>query len=394
MRHIFQVSRKKDDSISLSLFTEIGYFLKKEIIKLDFLQTISMLFLAVFGLVFIYSAGQQIGGSMITAWEKQILWFAIGGILWFFLSYTNYKILGILSPAFYVISIILLILVFIMGIKVYGARRWLSLGGIRVQPSEFAKIATLLLAARFASLPTFRVNNLSHFAVLALIIILPFILILKQPDLGSSLVFIVIFAAIAFAAKLSWKYIIIILISVTVLVPVAYPFLKGYQKERILVFLNPDRDPLNQGWTSRQTLLSVGSGGLYGKGILHGTQNTLGFLPKSVANSDLIFSVIAEESGFVGSVILLGLYSILLYSMLRTAFLSRDRFGYLLAAGVAALFFEHSFVNIGMNIRLMPITGLPLPLVSYGGSFMISSMICLGILQSVYIRRKKENDTE
>ncbi|MCF7889423.1 MAG: FtsW/RodA/SpoVE family cell cycle protein, partial [Victivallales bacterium] len=161
-----------------------------------------------------------------------------------------------------------------------------------------------------------------------------------------------------------------------------------------LVFLNPHRDPLNQGWTSRQAILAVGGGGLAGKGVMNGTQNTLGFLPSSVSNSDLIFSVIAEESGFIGSVTLIILYSILLYSMLRTAYFARDRFGYLLAAGVAAIFFEHTYVNIGMNIRLMPITGLPLPLVSYGGSFMVTTMICLGILQSIYIRRPKEDENK
>jgi len=170
-----------------------------------------------------------------------------------------------------------------------------------------------------------------------------------------------------------------------------YPFLKDYQKERILVFLNPDRDPLNQGWTSRQAILAVGSGGLAGKGFIKGTQNTLGFLPQSVSNSDLIFSVIAEESGFVGSILLIFLYFLLIFSILRTAYFSRDKFGYLLGVGVAAMFFEHSYINIGMNIRLMPITGLPLPLVSYGGSFMITTMVCLGIIQSVHIYRKKEN---
>ena len=390
MKHIFQLSENKEDEISF--FSEKFNSLKKKILKLDFLQCFCGLFLCVFGVIFIYSAGQQVGGNMVSAWEKQIIWMILGICLWLFLSYTNYRILGLIAPVLYLFSLILLVLIFFVGVEINGSVRWLSLGGIRIQPSEFAKISTLLLAARFASIRTFKINNLSHLAALGFIVLLPFLLVLKQPDLGSSLVFPVIFAAIVFAARLSWKYIIIFLLAIMVFVPAAYPFLKGYQKERILVFLNPGRDPRDQGWTSHQTVLSVGSGGLYGKGLTRGTQNALGFLPRSVSNSDLIFSVIAEESGFLGSASLLLLYFLLLYSMLRTAYLSRDKFGYLAAVGIAALFFEHSFVNIGMNIRLMPITGLPLPLVSYGGSFMITSMICLGILQSIYIRRKREED--
>ena len=387
MKHIFQISENSEEKISF--FSEKLHSFKKNIIKIDFLQCFSGVSLAIFGMIFIYSAGQQVGGSMVTAWEKQILWAFIGGCLWLILAYTDYSFLGLLSPILYVLAIILLVLIFFVGIKLYGAVRWLSLGGIRIQPSEFAKIATLLLVARFASLKAFRINNIVHLAVLGCIVLLPFLLVLKQPDLGSSLVFPVILASIVFAARLSWKYIIVFILAIIIIIPTAYPFLKGYQKERILVFLNPDRDPQDQGWTSHQTVLSVGSGGFCGKGLTRGTQNTLGFLPRSVSNSDLIFSVIAEESGFLGSIALLFLYSLLLYSMLRTAFLSRDKFGYYIAIGIAAMFFEHSFVNIGMNIRLMPITGLPLPLVSYGGSFMITSMICLGILQSIYIGRKK-----
>jgi rod shape determining protein RodA len=388
MKHIFQLSEKSDKETSF-LLEKLNLF-KDEFLKLDFLQCFSGICLAVVGILFIYSSGQQIGGSMVSAWEKQIIWVILGTCLWFFLSYTNYRILGLLSPALYVFSVILLILTLIIGTKVYGAVRWLSLGGMQIQPSEFAKISTLLLAARIVSLRTFKINNISHLAALGFIVLLPFLLVLKQPDLGSSLVFPVILAAIVFAARLSWKYIIIFILAITILVPVTYPFLKGYQKERILVFLNPDRGTQGQGWTSHQTILSVGSGGLYGKGLTRGTQNVLGFLPKSVSNSDLIFSVIAEESGFLGSTVLLFLYSLLLYTMLRTAYFARDKFGYLTAIGIAALFFEHSFINIGMNIRLMPITGLPLPLVSYGGSFMITSLICMGILQAVYMGRKKQ----
>lgn len=316
------------------------------------------------------------------------MWAVISIIVWLILSYSDYNIPALASPAFYVLTLILLILIFVIGVKVYGARRWLDLGPMRLQPSEFAKVATLLLLSYVASFNWFKVNRISHLFYFFMLMAVPFVLVLKEPDLGSSLVFIAIFAAILFCAKISWKWILVVIIAIAVIVPSIYPFLHDYQKERILVFMDPERDPMNQGWTSRQTLLSVGSGGVTGKGLLHGTQNLLGFLPKSVSNSDLIFSVIAEESGFMGSLSMILMYMVLIFSMIRTAFIAKDSFGYYFAAGSAALFFEHLYINIGMNIRLMPITGIPLPLISYGGSFMLSAMICLGILQSIYMRSK------
>ena len=391
MSTVFQLPKKKTPE-EISFLTEKLHFLKNTILKLDFLQILSTFSLLIIGIIFIYSAGQQVGGAMRTTWDRQVVWAIVGTALWLFFSYSNYRMLGFIAPILYIFSLFLLILVFFFGIKFYGAKRWLNVGIMNIQPSEFAKITTLLLVARVASLRGFKINKLSHLCGLSLIALIPFVLVLKQPDLGSSLVFLAILAAIVFACRLSWKKILLITLTAFILIPSVYPFLKDYQKERILVFLSPDRDPLGQGWTSRQALLAVGSGGLTGKGLMNGTQNTLGFLPSSVSNSDLIFSVIAEESGFIGATILIVLYIILIYSMLRTAFFARDKFGYLLAVGTAAMFFEHSYVNIGMNVRLMPITGLPLPLVSYGGSFVLTTMVCLGILQSIYIHRKKHDE--
>lgn len=388
MKSISHSNKEPEESLYIRNFFES---LKVKLFQTDFVQFFSVLFLITIGIIFIYSAGQHIGGNMSEAWKKQIVWAGLGFIFWLVLSFSNYRIFGLISPLFYIISIILLILVYFVGVELYGARRWLDLGVVTIQPSEFTKIATLLFIARIASLRNFDINNFLHFGTLAIVTFLPFVLILRQPDLGSSFVFLIIFGAIVFAAKLSWKRIILIIISGLLIIPCSYPFLKDYQKERILVFLNPDRSPLNQGWTGQQAILAVGSGGFSGKGFLQGTQNTLGFLPDSVANSDLIFSVIAEESGFIGCSILIILYAILLFSILRTAYISNDKFGSLISVGIAGIFFSHSFVNLAMNIRLMPITGLPLPLVSYGGSFMLTSMICLGLLQSVYRHSKDES---
>ena len=385
MKHIFQLPSETDQEISYLL--SLALKIKSNLVRLDLLQIIAAGLLVIFGLTFIYSAGQHVGGSMTIAWEKQIMWVLAGFAVWLILSYTNYNILAVVAPVFYIITIVLLVMIFFMGVKIYGARRWLDFGGFRMQPSEFAKVSCLLLISYIASRKEFRINRIFHLLGLFVLVVIPFVLVLKEPDLGSSIVFIVIFATVVFCAKISWKWILVVIAACAIVAPSIYPFLHDYQKERILVFFNPERDPLNQGWTSRQTLLSVGSGGFYGKGLLQGTQNTLGFLPQSVSNSDLIFSVIAEESGFVGSLAMISVYVLLIFSMMRTAFLAKDQFGYFFASGAAMLFFEHLYINIGMNIRLMPITGIPLPLISYGGSFMLSSMICLGILQSIYMRR-------
>ncbi len=385
MKHIFQLPNETDQEISYLLNLALKF--KSRLLSLDPLQIIAAGLLIILGSTFIYSAGQHVGGAMMNAWEKQLMWVLVGFLIWLILSYTNYNILAIVAPIFYIITIILLVMIFFMGIKIYGARRWLDFGGFRMQPSEFAKVSCLLLISYIASRKEFGINRISHLFGLFILAAIPFVLVLKQPDLGSSLIFIVIFATVVFCAKVSWKWILAVIVACAIVVPCTYPFLHDYQKERILVFFDPERDPMNQGWTSRQTLLSVGSGGFSGKGLLQGTQNTLGFLPQSVSNSDLIFSVIAEESGFIGSLSMIIMYGLLIFSMMRTAFLAKDQFGYLFASGAAMLFFEHLFINIGMNIRLMPITGIPLPLISYGGSFMLSSMICLGILQSIYMRR-------
>ena len=185
------------------------------------------------------------------------------------------------------------------------------------------------------------------------------------------------------------RIILIGLLALAICAPVGYSMLRPYHKARIHVFLNPGSDPLNKGWNQMQSELAVGSGGLTGKGFMQGTQNQLGYLPQTVSNSDFIFSVIAEETGFVGSVLLLGMYALLMISIFRTALIASDDFGRYLCTGIGAVFALHTIVNIGMSIRLMPVTGLPLPLVSYGGTFMLATLSCLGMVQSVYANRSR-----
>lgn len=364
---------------------------------IDFIQIGALLCLIGTGLLFIYSTGAQIGGDHAASFFfRQLRWIGAGGILWLFCSLIDYRKIQyrILAVLFYLVTIVLLVLVFFIGVKVYGATRWLSIAplGMRLQPSEFCKLAlVMVLSAMFAS-PMFKVNRLPCLLLGAGTVALPFVLVVREPDLGSALILLPIYLAILFTAGLKWRYILLAGVAISILGGVVVlneamqfrPMLKEYQRDRIRVFLNPELDRTDTGYNSYQARLAVGSGGLTGKGIGEGTQNTLGFLPQTVSNNDFIFSVIAEEVGFLGCLLLLAAYLALFYSIIRTAFLTVDPFGRYLAVGIAGIFFTHCFINIGMSIGLAPVTGLSLPFVSYGGSFMLMGLAACGLLQSVY----------
>ncbi|HCE43842.1 MAG TPA: rod shape-determining protein RodA [Lentisphaeria bacterium] len=357
--------------------------------RIDFLQLFAVAGLLTIGVLFIYGTGQQVGEKGALLWKKQLIWAGMGFIIWAYMAFFfDYRKLVVFVPFIYAACLIGLILVLMLGVELNGARRWFSFAGISIQPSEFAKFGVLLMAAWILSIKEFDVNKLHHLALLGIVCGVPFLLIVVEPDLGTSIVFIPMICSMVFAAGLKWKWIFLGLFLSVAAVPAIYPFLKEYQKERIQVFLDPERDPENRGWNSLQSQLAVGSGGAFGKGFMRGTQNTLGFLPKNVSYTDFIYSVIAEESGFVGSVAVVFLYFLLIVSALRAAVFAPDNFGRYIAVGIAGVFFVHSFVNIGMTIKIMPITGIPLPLLSYGGTFMIVIMAFLGFIQSIYSRRQ------
>jgi rod shape determining protein RodA len=302
----------------------------------------------------------------------------------------------------------------VFGKETFGAKRWFDLGVVKLQPSEFAKIAVILIQAHFLSRPAEELKYKINLYKSLGLTLLPFILIMKEPDLGSALVLFPLTFAMLLVAGTPGRYMAKLLGGVflvgTLLVvdvlfaPPQWQFkLQEYQRQRLLVFFGKDFAPKDatpeqrqrarelqrdKSYNVEQALISVGSGGLTGKGWRQGTQNVLGFLPRAVAHNDFIFSVIAEEKGFVGSVIVLTLYSVILFTGLKIAGEARDRLGKLLAVGVVTLLFSHIFINIGMNIRLMPVTGVPLPLLSYGGSSVVCSLIALGILQNVHLYRK------
>ncbi len=370
----------------------VGSALRSFFSHFDPMQLLPMAVLLTFGIVFVYGTGQQVGGVHAEVfWKRQIIWIAIGLGLWLFFSFFNYKYLGVASILLYAGSLVLLVLVLVKGIGVvrFGARRWLDIAGVSVQPAEIAKLAVILLVSWVLSLKRFPVNSWKTLLLL-LALVVPFAaLILKQPNLSMTLTLCACAFAIVFCAGFKWRYLLIGLIVISVCAPIGYGMLRPYHRDRIRVFLNPDLDPLNKGWNQRQSEMAVGSGRLTGKGFMQGTQSMLGYLPQTVSNSDFIFPVIAEETGFVGASFLLLMYVLLMISIFRTALNAPDEFGRYLCVGVGTVFAMHSIVNIGMSIRLMPVTGLPLPLVSYGGTFMLASLSYLGIVQSVYARRNR-----
>jgi rod shape determining protein RodA len=388
--------------------------------RIDRVQLVALWALMVIGVLFVYSA-TMVTESALSAplykqkWLLQIAWYLVGLAAAVVICLVRYQTLARWGMVAYWSAIVLLFLVLIFGTVRSGARRWFDLKFFLLQPSEFAKLAFILAQANFLSRPQDELKEPLVFWKAIGMIVLPFILILKEPDLGSALVLLPTGFVMLFAAGTPRKYMLQLFAGLGVLAGLfladvlwAPPGwwqikLENYQRQRLLVYFDADFAPPNatpaekahyrelqaqKSYQVRQALISVGSGKLWGQGWHKGNQTALGFLPPGAAHNDFIFSVIAEEKGFVGSMIVLTLYGLVLFTGLRTAGQARDRLGKLLAVGVVTLLFSHVFINIGMNIRIVPVTGIPLPLLSYGGSSVIGSLIAIGLLQNVYIYRK------
>lgn len=377
--------------------------------------------LSAIGVAFIYSAQFSTAQNN---WISQLVWLTAGAGLYLAVSMVDYRRWLSIGHWFYLLCLIPLVLVLTPGIgsERYGAQRWLDFGFFAFQPSEPAKAAVLLITAGIlirSRIGTVR-QSLGVLGKLALAVGLPMILILLQPDLKSAIVLPPMVFSMLYVSKLSTRFFVVALGAFLLLVgivaydtyryvqfmeannfsfvtqkgkyePQSWVPLHDYQRNRILAFAAPEKvDPQGTGiaYNLSQSRISVGSGGLFGKGWTQGTQAQLGYLPRSVAHNDFIFSVIAEEKGFLGSLTVLSLFGIMMFNGIRIAGLARDRFGTLLALGVTVLFAVHVFVNIAMTIGLVPITGIPLPFISYGGSFVLSCCFLQGLVQSVYRFRK------
>jgi len=345
-----------------------------------------MLLLVVVGILFIYSAAfNKSEGVSKLFYQRQMIWFCLSLVVYFIFLSWDYRSIAKSAPLFYLAAIFFLLLVMFIGNRILGAQRWLSLGGFAFQPSEFSKLALIIALSAYLTRFSHYRNKIRYTFGALVLVGVPMLLILKQPDLGTAMILLPIFMTMLYVAAVPLKYLCVLIGTGISLSPFMWLVLKEYQKNRLLVFLNPERDPLGAGYNLIQSKIAVGSGGLFGKGWLEGTQNQLHFLPER--HTDFIFSVIGEEWGFVGASVILLLYFVLITGALNVADKSQDLTGKVMASGIAAFFIAHVFINIGMTVGIMPITGLPLPFLSYGGTSLITMTAALALLQNIYTRR-------
>ncbi len=369
----------------MSLQVEERTLLKR--LDLNFILVIFAL--NIIGLINLYSATHGPNSHDVEPlFISQFVWLGIGWSLFFFVTLVDYIIVTRLALIIYALNLSAIVFTTFYGKVALGAQRWIDLGFFRYQPSETMKLALIILLAKVL------VNRNSHgpgmgfkeMAMPLLILVLPFLFIVEQPDLGTALMIVAIGGSMMIFAKVKKSIMITAFVAVAVATPIAWKFvLRDYQKNRILTFMTPTNDPRGSGYNSIQSKIAVGSGRFFGKGFRKGTQSQLEFLPER--HTDFIYSVLSEEHGFVGSVTTMGLFCLLFYLGLRIATNARDKFGVLLCVGVLCYVFWHMFINMGMVIGLLPIVGVPLPLLSYGGSSMLTTMAGLGLISSVAYRR-------
>lgn len=341
------------------------------------------LLLSIFGVVIIFSVSYASKPFLLVS---QIIYIILGLAIAIVLTFFDYRNLRSFSLFLYIIVIILLVLVLVLGDKTFGAARWIDLKIFQLQPSEIGKLVIMLVLARIFA------EKQNDFGVKYILLVFAIVgialaLILKQPDFGTAMVIFFGLMCLLFFSNIKKFILISIIAGLVLLIPVGWHFLKPYQKQRIYTFINPSLDPYGSGYNVTQAKITVGSGGLWGQGIGQGTQIQLNFLP--VAHSDFIFASTAEAVGFAGSLFLIILLLFLVYRVLTVARISKDLFGFYFAVGWGMILIFQIFINIGMNLGIMPVTGIPLPFVSHGGSAILTNFAAIGILQSIYIRHRK-----
>jgi len=345
-----------------------------------------VLFLCGVGLLMQYSAG---GGHFKPYAYSQGLRFLPGFCVMLTLIFIPIQTLMRYTYLFYFGCLGLLVLVEIAGHMGMGAQRWIALGPVNLQPSELMKLATIMALARyFHTLHPYERPSPLTLAIPVLILIVPAALILKQPNLGTASILLMVGGMMLLAAGVRWIYFIVIGGAGLIALPVAWQFLHDYQKQRVLTFLDPEKDPLGAGYNIIQSVIAIGSGGLFGKGFLKGSQGQLDFLPEK--QTDFIFTMLSEEFGFLGSTVVIACYMLLILYALGIAMASRNRFGALIAVGISAMLFLHMFINIGMSMGMLPVVGVPLPLLSYGGTMLVAMLAAFGLLLNVWAHRETQ----
>ncbi len=359
----------------------------RTIFKLDLvLICVTVLLLSV-GLLSLYSLSSS-GG--VNYFLKQSIFAVLGLGAMFFAASTDYRHLQKYSTALYFATASVLLGVLLFGTTVNGTAGWLSFGIFQVQPVEVAKVTLIIFLASFISKKNSELGEWTRVIASLVLTVLLVFLVLKQPDLGSALVLTAIWGGMILASGLRLKHLIVLGICGALLISASWFALAPYQKARIEVFLHPESDPQGTGYNVLQAMVAVGSGGISGKGLGYGSQSQLSFLPEK--HTDFIFAVVSEELGLVGALFVISLYAVLLYRIRRIGALASDNFGYLIALGVMVMIFVQVLVNVGMNVGLLPVTGIPAPLLSYGGSSFLSVCFSLGLLLSIYLRKPGETD--
>lgn len=355
--------------------------------NIDFTLVAMTMLLCAIGVIAIYSANLHNDSPHLhDLYLRQIYWIGISFAAMLMTMIIDYRVIERMAYPLYAIGLISLILVETTGHIGGGSQRWLSFGGFNLQPSELMKIVMIILIARV--MDDVEKDGDLGFRELALPLVfvaIPFLLVARQPDLGTALIYVILFVSIALFTGIARNVIIKISITLAVMAPIFWVLLKPYQKKRILTLLNPEADPMGQGYHIIQSKIAIGSGGFFGKGAFAGTQSKLNFLPAK--HTDFIFSVVAEEVGFIGSIILIALFFIFVMRLLETALHSKDKFGSLVALGVCAMITFNMLYNVGMTMGLFPIVGIPLPFISYGGSALLTNFIAIGLVLNVSLRR-------
>jgi rod shape determining protein RodA len=357
----------------------------RKLVGLQWPLLLLVLLLGAFGIFAIYSATWMREQDF---WNRQFVFLLAGLVLCLGVAMTDYRWVRAGALPLYIAGLVGLLVVHFFGTTVYGARSWLDFGFINFQPSQLAIVGAIMLMALFLSEYESMPAPL-RIALCGVITAVPFLLILIQPDLGSAIVWMPVILAMLYTARIPARYLISMILLVLAVIPLMVNFgLRPYQRQRIITFLDPELDPRGAGWTINQSLTAIGSGGWEGKGFkAPNTLNELGFLPSTIVHNDFIFSVIGEQHGFIGGALLLLAFLALIGLGLYVSLRASDDLGRLLAVGLTTLLFTHTFMNIGMTIGVTPITGLPLPLVSYGGSFLLTVLFSVGILQSIWVHR-------
>ncbi len=360
---------------------------RRVLINFDWILPMLVLLLCGIGLVNLYSAGSNIDyGNVTPHYVRQLYWIGLGLVMMVVAFSIDYRLMVRYGYVLYTLSLMLLLVLFVCGEVTHGSQRWLTLGGFTMQPSELIKLTMIIALVKYVDDRYEGTSfGLSDLFTPFLLLLVPALLILKQPDLGTAFFLVLLFLSFVLFAGIRMKAFLFLCASSLALLPGLWFVMKDYQKERLVMFLNPEHDPLGAGYHIIQSIIAVGSGGLIGKGYLKGTQSQLKFLPEQ--QTDFVFSVFAEEWGFIGVIVVLVIFLSLILWGLNVARRARDYSGLLVAYGATMIFFFFLFINIGMILGILPVVGIPLPFMSYGGSSMVVLMMAAGLIMNVSMRR-------